>query len=80
MLAAVAAQLAKGLGFGAPNELETALAERIVAALPGAEKVRMVSSGTEAAMTAIRLARGITGRGERDKLVFGDTRGDALRN
>ena len=62
VLAAVGAQLAKGLGFGAPNELETALAERIVAALPSAEKVRMVSSGTEAAMTAIRLARGITGR------------------
>ena len=62
VLAAVAAQLARGLGFGAPNELETALAERIVAALPSAEKVRLVSSGTEAAMTAIRLARGITGR------------------
>ncbi len=66
VLAAVAAQLAKGLGFGAPNELETVLAERIVAALPSAEKVRMVSSGTEAAMTAIRLARGITGR---DRIV-----------
>ena len=66
VLAAVAAQLTKGLGFGAPNELETVLAERIVAMLPGAQKVRMVSSGTEAAMTAIRLARGITGR---DRIV-----------
>ena len=66
VLAAVAAQLAKGLGFGAPNELETELAERIIALIPSAEKVRMVSSGTEAAMTAIRLARGITGR---DRIV-----------
>ena len=66
VLSAVAAQLAKGLGFGAPNELETELAERIIALIPSAEKVRMVSSGTEAAMTAIRLARGITGR---DRIV-----------
>ena len=66
VLAAVGAQLAKGLGFGAPNELETELAERIIALIPSAEKVRMVSSGTEAAMTAIRLARGITGR---DRIV-----------
>ena len=66
VLAAVGAQLTKGLGFGAPNELETELAERIIALIPSAEKVRMVSSGTEAAMTAIRLARGITGR---DRIV-----------
>ena len=66
VLAAVGAQLAKGLGFGAPSELETELAERIIALIPSAEKVRMVSSGTEAAMTAIRLARGITGR---DRIV-----------
>ena len=47
-------------------QLETELAERIIALIPSAEKVRMVSSGTEAAMTAIRLARGITGR---DRIV-----------
>ncbi|MBX9607508.1 MAG: glutamate-1-semialdehyde 2,1-aminomutase [Gammaproteobacteria bacterium] len=66
VLAAVGEQLAKGLGFGAPNELETRLAERIIEIVPHAEKVRMVSSGTEAAMTAIRLARGLTGR---DRIV-----------
>ena len=59
---ALAAQLERGLSFGAPCELETLLAERIVALVPSAEKVRMVSSGTEAAMSAIRLARGVTGR------------------
>ena len=66
VLAAVGEQLARGLGFGAPNQLETELAERIVALISSAEKVRMVNSGTEAAMTAIRLARGITGR---DRIV-----------
>ena len=60
--AAIAEQLARGVGFGGPSELETLLAERIIALVPSAEKVRMVSSGTEAAMTAIRLARGITAR------------------
>ena len=53
---------ARGTAFGAPTELETALAERVVAALPSAEQVRFVNSGTEATMTAIRLARGITNR------------------
>ena len=51
-----------GTSFGAPTELEIALAERIVAAVPSVERVRFVSSGTEAAMSAIRLARGATGR------------------
>ncbi|MEQ8662997.1 MAG: glutamate-1-semialdehyde 2,1-aminomutase [Gammaproteobacteria bacterium] len=60
--AALAAQLERGLSFGAPCELETLLAERIIALVPSAQKVRMVSSGTEAAMSAIRLARGATGR------------------
>jgi glutamate-1-semialdehyde 2,1-aminomutase len=59
--AAVAA-LRKGSSFGAPTELETELAELIVAAVPSVELVRFVSSGTEAAMSAIRLARGFTGR------------------
>jgi glutamate-1-semialdehyde 2,1-aminomutase len=52
----------RGTTFGAPTELEVELAERIVAAIPSVEMVRLVSSGTEAAMSAIRLARGFTGR------------------
>ncbi|RTZ45811.1 glutamate-1-semialdehyde-2,1-aminomutase [Candidimonas sp. SYP-B2681] len=51
-----------GLSFGAPTEGEIEIAEAIVARLPSIEKVRLVSSGTEATMTAIRLARGATGR------------------
>jgi glutamate-1-semialdehyde 2,1-aminomutase len=57
---------ARGTSYGAPNELEVLLAQEIVNAVPSIEMVRMVSSGTEATMSAIRLARGITGR---DKLV-----------
>jgi glutamate-1-semialdehyde 2,1-aminomutase len=52
----------RGTSFGAPTEVEIELGERIVAAVPSAEEVRLVSSGTEAAMSAIRLARGFTGR------------------
>jgi glutamate-1-semialdehyde 2,1-aminomutase len=52
----------RGTTFGAPTELEVDMAERIVAAVPSVEMVRLVSSGTEAAMSAIRLARGCTGR------------------
>jgi glutamate-1-semialdehyde 2,1-aminomutase len=66
IVAALAAVAANGTSFGAPNELEIELAEEIVAAVPSIEMVRMVNSGTEATMSAIRLARGITGR---DKLV-----------
>jgi glutamate-1-semialdehyde 2,1-aminomutase len=51
-----------GTSFGAPTELEVRLAERIVEAVPSIDMVRLVSSGTEAAMSAIRLARGATGR------------------
>lgn len=51
-----------GLSFGAPNVMETELAERIVAIFPQVERVRFTSSGTEAAMSALRLARGFTGR------------------
>jgi glutamate-1-semialdehyde 2,1-aminomutase len=54
--------LRKGTSFGAPTEVETALAEEICKMVPSIEKVRMVSSGTEATMSAIRLARGVTGR------------------
>jgi glutamate-1-semialdehyde 2,1-aminomutase len=57
---------ALGLSFGAPTRIETQVAERICELLPSIELVRMVSSGTEATMSAIRLARGFTGR---DKIV-----------
>jgi glutamate-1-semialdehyde 2,1-aminomutase len=52
----------RGTSFGAPTEAENELAELIVAAVPSIEKVRLVNSGTEATMSAIRLARGFTGR------------------
>ncbi|MEJ2518762.1 MAG: glutamate-1-semialdehyde 2,1-aminomutase, partial [Desulfuromonadales bacterium] len=57
---------ATGASFGAPTARETELAERVCAAYPNIEQVRMVSSGTEATMSAIRLARGYTGR---DKII-----------
>ncbi len=53
---------ANGLSFGAPTEIETEMAERICEIVPSIDRVRMVSSGTEATMSAIRLARGYTGR------------------
>ena len=59
---AATAAAARGTSFGAPTELEVEIAERITAAMPAVEMVRLVSSGTEAAMSAIRLARGATGR------------------
>ena len=62
VLRALRQTLARGTTFGAPTELEVELAEAICAALPGVEQVRMVSSGTEAAMCALRLARAATGR------------------
>lgn len=55
-----------GLSFGAPTEIETTLADRVCEMFPGMDMIRMVSSGTEATMSAIRLARGYTGR---DKIV-----------
>ncbi len=54
--------LARGTSFGAPTELEVELAERICAALPSVQMIRMVNSGTEATMSALRLARAATGR------------------
>jgi glutamate-1-semialdehyde 2,1-aminomutase len=63
---AVKETLEKGLGFGAPTEIETILAKKVCELVPSIELVRMVSSGTEATMSAIRLARGFTGR---DKIV-----------
>jgi glutamate-1-semialdehyde 2,1-aminomutase len=66
VVAAIERSLATGTSYGAPTEAESRLAELIIAAVPSIEKVRLVSSGTEAAMTAVRLARGFTGR---DKIV-----------
>jgi len=66
VVAALEETLGKGMSYGAPTEAESHLAELIIAAVPSIEKVRMVSSGTEAAMSAVRLARGFTGR---DKIV-----------
>lgn len=66
VVAAVKQAAESGLSFGAPTELETQMAELIKASMPSIEKVRMVSSGTEATMSAIRLARGYTGR---DKII-----------
>ena len=62
VIGAVQEIAAKGLSFGAPTELEVQLAERVCELLPSVELVRMVNSGTEATMSAIRLARGFTGR------------------
>jgi glutamate-1-semialdehyde 2,1-aminomutase len=59
---AVVQQSEKGLSYGAPTELEIRLADRICDIMPGMDMVRMVNSGTEATMSAIRLARGYTGR------------------
>ncbi|HET7604102.1 MAG TPA: aminotransferase class III-fold pyridoxal phosphate-dependent enzyme, partial [Gemmatimonadales bacterium] len=59
---AVAAATVRGSSFGAPCELEIRLAERIVATMPAVEMIRFVSSGTEAVMSAVRLARAATGR------------------
>jgi glutamate-1-semialdehyde 2,1-aminomutase len=64
VVAALAEQAARGTSFGAPTELETELARRICERVPACELVRFVSSGTEATMSAIRLARGATGRDE----------------
>ncbi|MES0874896.1 glutamate-1-semialdehyde 2,1-aminomutase [Sinimarinibacterium thermocellulolyticum] len=60
--AALEAQLAIGISYGAPTELEIEMAELLCARVPGLEQVRMCNSGTEATMSALRLARGATGR------------------
>ena len=62
VVAAIENALSRGTSYGAPTEAESGLAEQIIEAVPSIEKVRMVSSGTEAAMSAVRLARGATGR------------------
>jgi len=66
VVAAVRAAAGQGLSFGAPTTMETKLAELICSAVASVEQVRMVNSGTEATMSAIRLARGFTGR---DKII-----------
>ncbi len=66
VITAVKQAAEKGLSFGAPTEIETLMAQRVCELVPSIELVRMVSSGTEATMSAIRLARGYTGR---DKIV-----------
>jgi len=66
VIKAVQVQAEKGLSFGAPTEIETTMADKVCDLIPSMDMVRMVSSGTEATMTAIRLARGYTGR---DKIV-----------
>lgn len=66
VIEAVKAQLDQGLSFGAPTEIEIEMAKTVCEIMPGMDMVRMVNSGTEATMSAIRLARGFTGR---DKLV-----------
>ena len=62
VVSAVQAAAARGLSFGAPTATETLLAEEVRRRVPAAQKVRFVSTGTEATMTAVRLARGATGR------------------
>ena len=66
VIGAVIEIASKGLSFGAPTEIETQLAQKICQLIPSIDRVRMVSSGTEATMSAIRLARGFTNR---DKIV-----------
>jgi len=66
---AISRQAALGTSFGAPTEAETQLAERIVSAIPAVEMVRFVSSGTEAVMSTVRLARAATGRRKFIKLA-----------
>ncbi len=69
VVAAATAALERGSSFGAPTRGEVELAEAIIAAVPSIEKVRLVNSGTEAAMSAVRLARGATGRSKLLKFV-----------
>ena len=66
VLQAIRNQLDKAMTFGTPTDLEVKLANKICSIVPGMEMIRMVNSGTEATMSAIRLARGYTGR---DKII-----------
>jgi glutamate-1-semialdehyde 2,1-aminomutase len=71
IVSAVQKAARQGLTFGAPSPLEHELAERIVRAVPGIERLRFVSSGTEAVMSAVRVARGYTGRAKVVKFAGG---------
>jgi glutamate-1-semialdehyde 2,1-aminomutase len=62
VIKAIASVLNRGTSFGAPTDLEIVLAEMVINAVPSVDMIRMVNSGTEATMSAIRLARGVTGR------------------
>src|SRR5437868_11514319 len=62
VVAALSKAIGRGTSFGAPTEAEATLAEKICSALPGMEMLRFVNSGTEAVMSALRLARAATGR------------------
>jgi glutamate-1-semialdehyde 2,1-aminomutase len=62
VIAAIGEVVDRGTSFGAPTDLELELAQTIIAAVPSVDMVRMVNSGTEATMSAVRLARGVTGR------------------
>src|SRR5829696_6638663 len=66
LIKALAAAAARGTSFGAPTELETRLAQRVAMLMPSMERVRFVSSGTEATMSAVRVARAAT---KRDRIV-----------
>ena len=66
VIRAVQEAAAQGLGYGAPTEIETRMANTLCTMVPSMDLVRLVSSGTEATMSAIRLARGFTGR---DRIV-----------
>ncbi|WP_455380015.1 glutamate-1-semialdehyde 2,1-aminomutase [Acidihalobacter prosperus] len=66
VVSTVQSTAARGLSFGAPTELETQMADHVCGLMPSMDMVRMVNSGTEATMSAIRLARGFTGR---DKII-----------
>ena len=69
ILSAIGEAMYGGTSFGAPTEAEVLFAEEIAALVPSIEKVRLVSSGTEAVMSALRLARGATGRAKVGKFA-----------
>ncbi len=69
VVAAVSKAIGRGTSFGMPTEAETQLASVILSALPGMEMLRFVNSGTEATMSAVRLARGVNGRGKIVKCI-----------
>src|ERR1041385_8230437 len=71
VIEAVTRTAAQGTSFGAPTELEVRLAEMVIAAMPAVEMVRFVNSGTEATMSALRLARAYTGRNKIIKFAGG---------